>query len=65
MSKYVRKTKDEYKILGNCGYGWHVECYCTTRAEAKATLNDYRANVKYPVVMKKYRIPIKESGEMK
>lgn len=41
---YQRKTKDEWAILGNYGYGWDVECYCDDYQDAKATLKAYREN---------------------
>lgn len=52
---YKRKTKDCYRIEGNCGYGWNTECECEDYLDAKSLLKDYRENVNYPVRIKKYR----------
>jgi len=41
---YVRKTKDEYEIQGNYGYGWDVLCTEETWREAKAQLRCYEEN---------------------
>lgn len=41
---YQRKTHDEYRISGNYGYGWDVECTEYTRREALAQLKAYREN---------------------
>jgi len=44
---YVRKTKDEYEIQGNYGYGDGWECETTeeTYKEAKEQLKAYRENI--------------------
>lgn len=54
---YKRKTHDEYSIVGNCGYGWDIECNCEDLADAKRTLKDYQENVNYPVKIQKRRVP--------
>lgn len=43
---YTRKTKDEYIVQGNYGYGQGFEDECTeeTRKEAKERLKEYREN---------------------
>ena len=38
---YKRKTRDVYCIMGNCGYGWDVECNCEDYADAKIQLKTY------------------------
>lgn len=43
---YIRKTKDEYHIEGNYGYGWETVCVEETRQEAKVNLWLYRENEK-------------------
>lgn len=55
---YKRKTRDEYCIIGNCGYGWDVECYCDDLPDARRTLRDYQNNVNYPVKIQKKRVRI-------
>lgn len=43
---YVRKTRDEFEIRGNYGYGHGFETVTseTTRREARARLREYREN---------------------
>jgi hypothetical protein len=41
---YIRKTRDEYQIHQNCGYGWDEVCAEGTLKEAKARLKEYREN---------------------
>ncbi len=43
---YIRKTRDEYEVQGNYGYGRGFECVTTedTRREARARLREYREN---------------------
>ena len=55
---YKRKTRDEYCIISNCGYGWDVECYCDDLPDARRTLRDYQNNVNYPVKIQKKRVRI-------
>lgn len=56
MSKYERKTHDEYEIQGNNGYGWEVETTEETWADAKAQAKCYRENVNYPIRIVKRRV---------
>lgn len=39
MSKYVRKTRDEWDIQTDYGFGWATEC---TEVTAKAAKEQYR-----------------------
>lgn len=39
---YVRKTRDQYDIETNCGYGWEVESSYDTYKEAKEDIDGYR-----------------------
>ena len=55
---YKRKTRDEYCIIGNCGDGWDVECWCDDLLDARRTLRDYQNNVNYPVKIQKKRVRI-------
>lgn len=42
MSKYVRKTRDRWDVMTNCGYGWECECSEYSRTEAWQTAKEYR-----------------------
>ena len=55
---YIRKTKDEYEIQGDCGYGWDCETTEETWKEAKAQAKCYRENVDYPIRIVKKRIKL-------
>lgn len=52
---YKRKTVDRYAIIGNCGYGWDIECNCENIHDAREQLKCYRLNVNYPVRIKIWR----------
>lgn len=54
---YERKTKDEWMVEGNYGYGWEVVSYDETYEEAKQMLKDYRENEPYPFRIRKHRVP--------
>lgn len=41
---YTRKTKDEYQIHGNYGYGWEELTAEETYKEARAQLRCYNEN---------------------
>lgn len=41
---YVRKTSDEYRILGNYGQGFEEVTAEETYTEARARLREYREN---------------------
>lgn len=58
---YTRKTRDEYDIQQNYGYGWEsVDCH-DTRKEAKAALKVYRENQpNISARIKKIRVKIEE-----
>lgn len=58
---YVRKTKDEFNIMGDYGYGDGFETVTTeeTRDEAKERLKEYRENersVPFKIVKKRVKI---------
>ena len=55
---YIRKTRDEYEIQGNNGYGWECETAEETRKDAKAQAKCYRENVDYPIRIVKRRVKI-------
>ncbi len=59
--KYQRKTKDEYQIHVNYGYGdgWEHETTEDSWKDAKAQRKCYRENApQYPVKMIKRRVKI-------
>ena len=56
---YIRKTKDEFQLLCNCGYGWDYLLTEYTLKEAQTQLKDYVENMpdyEYKIVKK--RVPI-------
>ena len=58
---YIRKTKDEYQLLCNYGYGdgWEVVLAEDNIKEAKLRLKEYRENIpQYPYKVVKKRIPL-------
>ena len=57
---YQRKTRDEYWIEQNWGYGWDKVCCEKTRKEALKTYKEYIENQPVPTRIKKYRVPKKE-----
>lgn len=57
---YIRKTKDEFHIESNYGYGWDTETVEETYKEAKAQLKCYRDNIgnRCDLRIRKKRIPV-------
>ena len=62
---YVRKTRDEYDIEVDYGYGWDVVCTEDTPKEARERAKEYRENERKPVRIRKHRIPIGGNDERK
>ena len=59
---YARKTRDEYQLLCDYGYGEGWECVLAedTRAEAKERFREYVENMpQYPYKITKKRVPLK------
>lgn len=59
MPGYVRKTEDEFNILGNYGQGFEIVTCETSRSLAKDQIRTYRQNepgVSFKI--KKQRVPI-------
>ena len=56
---YQRKTRDEWRISGNYGYGWDVECTEDTAREARARLREYRENGGGAYKLTKHRVKVK------
>lgn len=62
--KYVRKTRDEFEIQGNYGYGWETVVTEENAAAAREQLNIYNANEpQYKHRIKKRMIYIVPEGE--
>lgn len=56
---YIRKTKDNYILLSNYGYGWEEEVIESTYKEIKERLKEYRENCKNGIFKyKKIRVKI-------
>ena len=56
---YVRKTKDEYVLLGDNGYGWEEILTEDTFKEIKQRYREYVENDKSSIYkIEKHRIPI-------
>lgn len=58
---HVRKTKDEYQLLANYGYGdgWEYVISEDTMSEARKRKKEYMENQpKYLYRIKKVRVPI-------
>jgi len=53
---YVRKTKDEYQIMTNYGYGWEVENTEDNYKDAKRSLKEYQENIQGITKLQKRRI---------
>lgn len=58
---YTRKTKDEFEVQGNYGYGHGFECVTAeeTKPEARKRLKEYRENepgIPFKIVKKRVRI---------
>lgn len=59
MSKYIRKTKDVYILMGNWGYGWDEILTENTWKDIRTRLKEYRENdnsAAYKIVKKRERI---------
>ena len=58
MKNYTRKTRDEYQIITNYGYGWEVENTENNYQDAKRSLKEYRENTNAQIKLEKKRIKI-------
>ena len=58
MKNYARKTRDEYQIITNYGYGWEVENTENNYQDAKRSLKEYRENTNAQIKLEKKRIKI-------
>ena len=58
MSKYIRKTVDEYHTQGNYGCGWETVTIDDNKADARQMLRDYNENepgIPHRIVKKRIR----------
>ncbi len=63
MSKYIRKTHDEWVIEGRWSFGWDMECYAEDAEDATRLLKEYRANCPGVSFRKRViRVPNDEKG---
>lgn len=62
MAAYIRKTRDEWHLEVDYGYGcgWECEVIEDTFREGRERLREYRANCQYAVRLVKRRVPIGE-----
>lgn len=60
---YIRKTRDEYDIEVDYGYGWDVVCTEDTYKEAQERAWEYRENERKPVRIRKHRIKLETAKE--
>lgn len=58
---YERKTRDEYEIVTNYGYGWEIEVTEDTVKEARKRKREYLENAKglVGIYIRKRRVRIK------
>lgn len=56
-----RKTRDEWQVWGNYGYGWDEECSESTRSEGLQRLREYRENGNGVYELRKRRIRIESA----
>lgn len=58
---YERKTRDEYEIVTNYGYGWEVEVTEDTVEEARKRKREYLENARglVGIYIRKRRVRIK------
>ncbi len=59
---YQRKTRDEWEIQSNSGYGWDLECTEETAKAAREQVKCYRANTPYPIRIVKRRVKIEDAS---
>lgn len=55
---YVRKTRDEWEVQSNYGYGWDLETTEDSLQGAREQLKTYRENINAPVRIVKRRVRI-------
>ena len=60
MGRYVRKTRDEYRLLVNYGFGhgWEHECTEDSPTAIRLRMREYRDNIPgIRVKWRKVRVP--------
>jgi len=55
---YIRKTRDEWEIQGNYGFGWECVNTETTRKDANRSYKEYISNERVPFRVVKKRVKI-------
>jgi len=52
---YKRKTRDEWQLHSNYGYGWECECIAENFVDAKRLVREYRENTtgEHKIVLKR------------
>lgn len=61
MSKYIRKTQDEFQIWQHTSEGWEEVCAESSWKGAKACKKEYLENQpEYSIKIKKVRVKIEE-----
>lgn len=58
---YERKTRDEYVLLTNYGYGWDEEVTEDTMREIKQRAREYLLNTTAQIKIIKRRVPKEKS----
>lgn len=60
---YKRKTKDEWQLWSNYGYGWEHEISEDTWKEMRERLKEYRQNTNGNFRVKKVRVKIETENQ--
>lgn len=60
MKTYARKTKDEWQLWTNYGYGWECECVEESRDEGRLRRKEYLENAQglKNIKLVKRRVPL-------
>ena len=53
---YIRKTRDEWQLISNYGYGWEVELTEESKKEIYQRLKEYKENTNGIFKIKKMRV---------
>lgn len=53
---YIRKTKDEWWVMTNYGYGWECEAVCSSKNKAIQDARAYLENTNAQVRIEKHRV---------
>ena len=61
----ARKTRDEWQVWGNYGYGWDCENTENTRADGLRSLREYRENGGGSYELRKRRIRLDDTRALR